>query len=107
MLKPHYVTHAEKSDLPAAFRRLCVETIKCAIFHTSLCPAAFRRLCVETICRKIATALLLPAAFRRLCVETCCACFRAAAVSQPPLGGCVLKHDYDLRCPFGYSASRL
>ena len=58
-------------DLPAAFRRLCVETAKtvCAS-ATVLLPAAFRRLCVETGCRPLAQASPKPAAFRRLCVET-------------------------------------
>ena len=34
---------------------------------------------------------VLPAAFRRLCVETSPAVALAWLVSQPPLGGCVLK----------------
>ena len=33
-------------------------------------PAAFRRLCVETVLRRIGCRCLFPAAFRRLCVET-------------------------------------
>ena len=36
----------------------------------SVDPAAFRRLCVETLDFKIARAQPWPAAFRRLCVET-------------------------------------
>ena len=51
-------------------------------------PAAFRRLCVETMLRILPIVLLRPAAFRRLCVETLLLpyCFL-----QPPSGGCVLK----------------
>ena len=33
-------------------------------------PAAFRRLCVETMLKRINFVYLEPAAFRRLCVET-------------------------------------
>ena len=33
-------------------------------------PAAFRRLCVETICDESHAFDVVPAAFRRLCVET-------------------------------------
>ena len=33
-------------------------------------PAAFRRLCVETLLRTWAIQVFTPAAFRRLCVET-------------------------------------
>ena len=35
-------------DIPAAFRRLCVETIDGRFRPVQLKPAAFRRLCVET-----------------------------------------------------------
>ena len=55
-------------------------------------PAAFRRLCVETINIQPAGSRRYPAAFRRLCVETsilkgCDSLLR----NQPPSGGCVLK----------------
>ena len=33
-------------------------------------PAAFRRLCVETVSPKLTISASSPAAFRRLCVET-------------------------------------
>ena len=55
---------------PAAFRRLCVETLICASIAVWVWPAAFRRLCVETFCLVCFFSLRLPAAFRRLCVET-------------------------------------
>ena len=56
--------------MPAAFRRLCVETGfgKRRIFMPR--PAAFRRLCVETPTLTIERMQEVPAAFRRLCVET-------------------------------------
>ena len=40
-----------------------------------------------------------PAAFRRLCVETCSRHSNKTAVSQPPSGGCVLKHQLNLALP--------
>ena len=55
---------------PAAFRRLCVETISVRRPAFRLFPAAFRRLCVETAHRAVIARLRVPAAFRRLCVET-------------------------------------
>ena len=55
---------------PAAFRRLCVETLKKLELEPFVCPAAFRRLCVETKLRE-----RLPPAYQ----------------VQPPSGGCVLK----------------
>ena len=36
-------------SLPAAFRRLCVETIQPSDRERNVFPAAFRRLCVETM----------------------------------------------------------
>ena len=78
---------------PAAFGRLCVETVAakallirqwsqppsggCVLKHVprysavfSFCPAAFGRLCVETLGRHQALVGSVPAAFGRLCVET-------------------------------------
>ena len=40
------------------------------IFRHKNDPAAFGRLCVETICRYNGSCLRQPAAFGRLCVET-------------------------------------
>ena len=82
-------------EAPAAFGRLCVETI--CLRRTqgiSSRPAAFGRLCVETNRLSIKTTFSAPAAFGRLCVET----FRRPRllnkdVAQPPSGGCVLKLD--------------
>ena len=54
-------------------------------------PAAFGRLCVETTGDRYNLREPLPAAFGRLCVETAQDIAAAAAISQPPSGGCVLK----------------
>ena len=56
--------------LPAAFRRLCVETNSHASEFPEAIPAAFRRLCVETCPPATWRTPPEPAAFRRLCVET-------------------------------------
>ena len=55
-------------------------------------PAAFRRLCVETSRKFTRNGGGTPAAFRRLCVETENPCRAQGAIYQPPSGGCVLKH---------------
>ena len=78
-------------EVPAAFRRLCVETTSMARLWFFMVPAAFRRLCVETNSRLDIFGCLDPAAFRRLCVETVSGCFVSTFFIQPPSGGCVLK----------------
>ena len=63
-------------------------------------PAAFRRLCVETLCTTLDDGLMPPAAFRRLCVETFTDAFvRSTSNDQPPSGGCVLKHSHNTDLP--------
>ena len=55
-------------------------------------PAAFGRLCVETVKRPQYRKLAFPAAFGRLCVETLTVnCRLHWPMNQPPSGGCVLK----------------
>ncbi len=55
-------------------------------------PAAFGRLCVETIDGlSVINAAIAPAAFGRLCVETMGQQLGSREESQPPSGGCVLK----------------
>ena len=76
---------------PAAFRRLCVETLHFHAIFPSQPPAAFRRLCVETKFLASSSRFIFPAAFRRLCVETCTFSTCSTCPSQPPSGGCVLK----------------
>ena len=103
-----------KSPIPAAFGRLCVETViytapfatletqppsgGCVLkpffrlaFLLRRFPAAFGRLCVETACLFRVVLLLRPAAFGRLCVETSNKIVQYGALTQPPSGGCVLK----------------
>ena len=79
---------------PAAFRRLRVETMQ--IYCKSLIykPAAFRRLRVETTGATDFETAAQPAAFRRLRVETLINQIVTINLHyQPPLGGCVLKHN--------------
>ena len=71
MLKHPFMAGAFHGSGPAAFRRLCVETVSdnsYRKFQTE--PAAFRRLCVETVTDESTERHDEPAAFRRLCVET-------------------------------------
>ena len=92
MLKRDFGFAESKNNAPAAFRRLCVETYKLSCRKRPPNPAAFRRLCVETTGERYTLREPLPAAFRRLCVETGGATVDApSCLSQPPLGGCVLK----------------
>ena len=77
--------------LPAAFRRLCVETGQEGVTLKIRAAAAFRRLCVETLIMLRNEAELIPAAFRRLCVETKKYGLLHLPRQQPPSGGCVLK----------------
>ena len=71
VLKHPFMAGAFHGSGPAAFRRLCVETVSdnsYRKFQTE--PAAFRRLCVETLFHCVNMAGESPGAFRRLCVET-------------------------------------
>ena len=93
VLKRDYRNNPKRQPIPAAFRRLCVETVKRASLDLTRSqpplggcvlkllknstengefkhPAAFRRLCVETGCQRPSRISGQPAAFRRLCVET-------------------------------------
>ena len=70
MLKRQQEKINEALLVPAAFRRLCVETSPVTDLDVMKNPAAFRRLCVETRPNCLQWAFPLPAAFRRLCVET-------------------------------------
>ena len=81
-----------RSRCAAAFRRLCVETPRGTPLPTAPRAAAFRRLCVETLRRLGCARPACAAAFRRLCVETSGWICKYANKSQPPSGGCVLKH---------------
>ena len=93
------VYHQTEQHLPAAFRRLCVETLLIFTPKRLKDPAAFRRLCVETVKPSSLRSTIQPAAFRRLCVETTPSVRQARRWPiQPPSGGCVLKLKYCLPC---------
>ena len=49
VLKPAGKCQIKLVNVPAAFRRLCVETSKLVRVYEKGRPAAFRRLCVETL----------------------------------------------------------
>ena len=70
VLKQDVAANVALRHRPAAFRRLCVETVMYSSGSPLLLPAAFRRLCVETRSKSRSAPASSPAAFRRLCVET-------------------------------------
>ena len=115
MLKQLYRKNPFHSSLPAAFGRLCVETIANRRYSFRRHPAAFGRLCVETDVLSdevevwpqppsggcvlkpedavVGVSQGWPAAFGRLCVETTARRNKQTGrLCQPPSGGCVLKH---------------
>ena len=69
VLKPRHAPRCRTCRQPAAFGRLCVETLQLTLNGAPPRPAAFGRLCVET-------THLLP---------------HLVYILQPPSGGCVLK----------------
>ena len=107
MLKPMPSAVIRSEWLPAAFRRLCVETSWLPSESDCALPAAFRRLCVETTLIRRIGKLLAPAAFRRLCVETRLPSRKNQDRSQPPSGGCVLKRCFREVGDVPATASRL
>ena len=70
VLKQEATGIKSEETVPAAFRRLCVETQWRVHTRSGNVPAAFRRLCVETYTHLFKYRQSDPAAFRRLCVET-------------------------------------
>ena len=86
VLKPICSTFKNMPQEPAAFGRLCVETLHALSPAPAGSPAAFGRLCVETKSRKD--------------------CWWYAC-SQPPSGGCVLKHEKKRRVLVMCKTSRL
>ena len=56
---------------------------------TAEAPAAFRRLCVETVREWVEQAIDLPAAFRRLCVETLICCLNKLRLQSSRLQAAV------------------
>ena len=70
VLKPRWSADPTHHEAPAAFGRLCVETMHLLTVREDMAPAAFGRLCVETAKETYYAESLYPAAFGRLCVET-------------------------------------
>ena len=85
---------ARKLGWPAAFGRLCVETINPVISSARKTPAAFGRLCVETFGLVVALFVLLqPPSGGCVLKPSDQALQRRGYDPQPPSGGCVLKHQ--------------
>ena len=72
-MKPMFAVPGALSVRPAAFGRLCVETMRFYSYVAGYGPAAFGRLCVETGSLKS---------------------HPDTRFDQPPSGGCVLKHRH-------------
>ena len=79
--------------VPAAFGRLCVETMFPPFRQPETRPAAFGRLCVETLALNLPPegALRQPPSGGCVLKQANQARHRLRA-NQPPSGGCVLKH---------------
>ena len=95
VLKPRIVICRLKSEWPAAFRRLCVETVnkiygEAVKSQPPLGGCVLKQAQPKTRCRlgnqpPLGGCVLKPAPVRRA----------AGRFLQPPLGGCVLKHLHD------------
>ena len=80
---------------------------KCVRPKITRVPAAFRRLCVETHRFLSQYPIPQPAAFRRLCVETDIIEALELSRIQPPSGGCVLKLGIRHKATVRAASSRL
>ena len=91
-MKPHNLCNICFRNRPAAFRRLCVETVSLSKEEdkgtqppSGGCVLKLKKHFEHYVC-------VYPAAFRRLCVETpYSSTVMAKPATQPPSGGCVLK----------------
>ena len=79
---------------PAAFGRLCVETVKIAKLNKQKNQPPSGGCVLKPYDYFCNIARLLPAAFGRLCVETAFIVSIRLFQLQPPSGGCVLKQPY-------------
>ena len=77
---------------PAAFGRLCVETLITLVFFASMQPAAFGRLCVETGHESEPLKGLVQPPSGGCVLKPSTKMGRSLKSFQPPSGGCVLKH---------------
>ena len=92
MLKLQYLGRLFLAFLPAAFRRLCVETRAEMWIVAGVAQPPLGGCVLKQDVTGCDLNWLLPAAFRRLCVETLRTLPNKSALTrQPPLGGCVLK----------------
>ena len=67
------------------------------VYEGKQIPAAFGRLCVETVFHRTILHIVFPAAFGRLCVETVQnPDVLSVFPNQPPSGGCVLKLNLEV-----------
>ena len=92
VLKLLLLPNSKQIDQPAAFRRLCVETLtvltNCHLLQSQPPSGG----CVlKHFLQKLYFLAVHPAAFRRLCVETRLSRMTCSGFCQPPSGGCVLK----------------
>ena len=77
---------------PAAFRRLCVETIELDLMDEYGIQPPSGGCVLKPVHAEGIADIGTPAAFRRLCVETLFAItVPPLPDNQPPSGGCVLK----------------
>ena len=92
VLKLQYLGRLFLAFLPAAFRRLCVETRAEMWIVAGVAQPPLGGCVLKQDVTGCDLNWLLPAAFRRLCVETNQFSIKLiSAKTQPPLGGCVLK----------------
>ena len=77
---------------PAAFGRLCVETVSSWALNFRLSQPPSGGCVLKQFLTNYKLLIIKPAAFGRLCVETESCLVFCNHNRQPPSGGCVLKH---------------
>ena len=92
---------------PAAFRRLCVETMRYNCYLKISFQPPSGGCVLKHAFDSNTNATNNPAAFRRLCVETVASCLLPSLSAQPPSGGCVLKLEFPERGDGAWVPSRL
>ena len=103
MLKPHYMTHAAKSDLQPPLGGCVLKPPKKLSFKLYFAQPPLGGCVLKRACSIPARGSIPPAAFGRLCVETeDTEYIQITKAIQPPSGGCVSKPDWAL--PDGLAA---
>ena len=87
-----YTRRRKHSDMASRLQAAVCWNSQILHHRNRFVPAAFRRLCVETEQATLIKVSEKAAAFRRLCVETWFKTTASENSDQPPSGGCVLKH---------------